>query len=175
MWEFDATFDYRVCDQCYPHDGKRSKDRSNLPSVPRHPNCRCRILPLTATALALEKDDLKDGMEMSIVEVNKKPRLAKGRVYKTKARVGKQKMTKSAREVQLKKGERPTMARFMSEASTDTQNAVLGKVRANEFYWLTKDPQGPKVDITDGLRRVTVGDAEAFAKAQRGRKRARRS
>ena len=91
MWEFDATFDYRVCPLCYPNDGKRSKERGNLPTVPVHPNCRCRVIPLTATALALEKEDMKEGMQISTVQIGKPSHTAAGggkaRKYKTKAKV----------------------------------------------------------------------------------------
>jgi SPP1 gp7 family putative phage head morphogenesis protein len=175
MWEFDATFDYRVCPQCYPYDGKRAKDRSNLPTVPVHPNCRCRVLPLTATELALEKEEMAEGMQTSIVEVNKDPRNARGRVYKTKARVDGNKMTKSAREINIPKGQRPTMADFISETTPDTREAVLGKVRAREFEYITSDNRGPKrQDIQEALRFVTNGDAAAFEKAQRARRRRRK-
>ena len=172
MWEFDATFDYRVCPQCYPYDGKRAKDRGNLPTVPVHPNCRCRVLPLTATELALEKEEMAEGMQASIVEVNKNPRNARGRVYKTKARVDGKKMTKSAREINIPKGQRPTMADFISETTPNTREAVLGKVRAREFEYITSDNRGPKrKDIQEALRFVTNGDAAAFEKAQRARRR----
>jgi len=175
LWEFDATFDYRVCPQCYPYDGKRVKDRSDLPSVPRHPNCRCRILPLTATELALQKEEMAEGMQASIVEVNKDPRNARGRVYKTKTRVNGKKMTKSAREINIPKGQRPTMADFISETTPDTREAVLGKVRAREFEYITSDNRGPKrKDIQEALRFVTNGDAAAFEKAQRARRRRRK-
>ena len=173
LWEFDATFDYRVCPQCYPYDGKRVKERSDLPSVPVHPNCRCRLLPLTATALALEKEDKREGMTASIVEVNKKERDAQGRVYKTKARVDGEKMFKSAREIKpAKAGQVPRMWDFIAQTTPDTRRAVLGKVRAAEFEYITSSNRGPKrKDLRDALMYVTNGDARSFAKAQRARRR----
>ena len=110
LWEFDATFDYRVCPQCFPHDGKRVKDRSDLPSVPVHPNCRCRVLPLTATALELEKEDMAEGIKTSMVEINKNASTAKDRVYKTKARVGGRKYTKSSQDIEAPAGSGPRWA-----------------------------------------------------------------
>ena len=173
LWEFDATFDYRVCPQCYPYDGKREKERSDLPSVPVHPNCRCRILPLTATALALEKQDKREGMTASIVEVNKKERDAQGRVYKTKAKVDGDKMFKSAREIKsAKKHQVPRMWDFIAQTTPDTRRAVLGEVRATEFEYITSSNRGPKrKDLRDALMYVTNGDARSFAKAQRSRRR----
>ena len=184
LWEFDATFDYRVCPQCYPYDGKRVKERSDLPSVPVHPNCRCRILPLTATALALEKEDIKNGMIMSMVQVGD-PKAASGTVrpYKTKARFrktvkGKQKtvtMPKYAQDVEVPRGERPTMGFFMGKATADTRRAVLGATRAKEFEYLTSDNRGPKrTDLDEVLRQVTLADADSLAKAQRARGRRRK-
>lgn len=175
LWEFDATFDYRVCPQCYPYDGKRSADRDKLPQPPVHPNCRCRLLPLTNVELALEKQEMKEGMEMSIVEVNKNPNNASGRVYKTKVRVDGKTMIKSAREVSVPKNQRPTMANFIDKATPDTRRAVLGKVRAQEFEYITSDNRGPRrQNIEDALRHVTNGDAASFAKAQRARARRRK-
>ena len=173
LWEFDATFDYRVCPQCYPYDGKRVKERSDLPTVPVHPNCRCRILPLTATALELEKEDMENGMTASIVEVNKKERDAQGRIYKTKARVDGEKMFKSAREIKpAKAGQVPRMWDFIAQTTPDTRRAVLGEVRAAEFEYITSSNRGPKrKDLRDALMYVTNGDARSFAKAQRARRR----
>jgi hypothetical protein len=48
-WEVDSTMDNRVCEKCAPWDGEFRKQRSQLPAVPIHVNCRCRVLPLTAT------------------------------------------------------------------------------------------------------------------------------
>ena len=173
LWEFDATFDYRVCPQCYPYDGKRVKKRSDLPTVPVHPNCRCRILPLTATALELEKEDMENGMTASIVEVNKKERDAQGRIYKTKARVDGEKMFKSAREIKpVKAGQVPRMWDFIAQATPDTRRTVLGEARAAEFEYITSSNRGPKrKDLRDALMFVTNGDARSFAKAQRARRR----
>ena len=175
LWEYDATFDYRVCPQCYPYDGIRKEKRSELPTVPRHPSCRCRLLPLTATALALEKEDKREGMTASIVEVNKKERDAQGRVYKTKARVDGEKMFKSAREIKpAKAGQVPRMWDFIAQTTPDTRRAVLGDVRAAEFEYITSSNRGAKrKDLRDALMYVTNGDARSFAKAQRSRGRGR--
>ena len=173
LWEYDATMDYRVCPLCYPNDGKRRKNRKDLPKVPVHPNCRCRVLPLTKTALELEKDEMKEGMETTIVEVNRKRRDARGRIYKTKTKVDGTKMIKSAREIKTERGKRPTMADFIAQTTPDTRDAVLGKVRAREFEYLTTDASGPQVDIQKALMTVTNGDVESFAKAQKSRRRRR--
>jgi len=184
MWEFDATMDYRVCERCYPNDGKRAKTRSALinktSSVPVHPNCRCSILPLTRTELALEKEEMKDGMTQSIVEVNKRKSDARGRVYKTPARVevnGKRvKMTKSSRDIEAQPGKRVTMADFIAQTTPDTRRQVLGVVRAKEFEYLVNDNSGPKrKDLDQVLREVSFADAKQLQRAQRSRTRRKKS
>jgi len=156
LWEFDATFDYRVCPQCFPHDGKRVKDRSDLPSVPVHPNCRCRVLPLTATALELEKEDMAEGIKTSMVEINKNASTAKGRVYKTKARVGGRKYTKSSQDIEAPAGQRPTMGLFLLRANQETREAVLGKANAERFYEMTKGSEGSRavLNADNALREI---------------------
>ena len=156
LWEFDATFDYRVCPQCYPYDGKRVRERSDLPSVPVHPNCRCRILPLTATALALEKEDMAEGMEISMVEINKNANTAKGRVYKTKAKVGGRKYTKSSQDIKAPVGQRPTMGLFLLRANQETREAVLGKTNAKRFAEMVKGTEGSQAVLgaNDALREI---------------------
>ena len=165
LWEFDATFDYRVCQQCFPYDGKRAKDRSSLPSVPVHPNCRCRVLPLTATALLLEKEDMKEGMTMSMVQVGKPDKGAENvRHYKTKARFrkevkGKQKtvtLPKFAQDVQVPKDERPTMGFFMLRANQETREAVLGKTNAKRFAEMVKGTEGSEAVLSanEALREI---------------------
>ena len=156
LWEFDATFDYRVCPECYPYDGKRVKERSDLPSVPVHPNCRCRILPLTATALALEKEDMAEGMKTSMVEINKNANTAKGRVYKTKARVGNRKYTKSSQDIKAPVGQRPTMGLFLLRANQETREAVLGKTNAKRFAEMVKGTEGSQAVLgaNDALREI---------------------
>ena len=180
MWEYDATMDYRVCPRCYPNDGERAKSRSALErktsKVPVHPNCRCNIWPLTRTELALEKEDMEDGMETSIVEVNKRKSDARGRIYKTPARVkvnGKTvKMTKSSRDIKAREGKRVTMGDFIAQTTPDTRRQVLGPVRAKEFEYLVNDNRGPKLkDVDEVLRKVTLADADQLRKAQRVRSR----
>jgi len=161
LWEFDATFDYRVCPQCFPYDGKRVKDRSSLPSVPRHPNCRCRVLPLTATALELEKEDMAEGMKTSMVEINKNANTAKGRVYKTKARVGNRKYTKSSQDIEAPVGQRPTMGLFLLRANQETREAVLGKANAKRFGEMVKGTDGSQAVLSanDALREIVKNPA----------------
>lgn len=134
LWEFDATFDYRVCPQCYPHDGERKRERSDLPSVPVHPNCRCRVLPITETELELEKKEMKEGMVMSTVQVGKPNQGGrKERVYKTKVTVDGKKVTRFAKEYAVPRGQRPTMAFFLRRANNETREQVLGKGNAKRF------------------------------------------
>lgn len=56
-YEYDATFDYRVCEICAPWHGAIKRKKEELPAVPQHPNCRCRVLPVTQTQWELRKED----------------------------------------------------------------------------------------------------------------------
>ena len=57
-WWWDASNDSRLCRLCAPLDNVKFKERSNPPAPwPRHFNCRCKILPFTATMAELEKDE----------------------------------------------------------------------------------------------------------------------
>ena len=174
LYRFDATFDYRVCPECAPLDGKESRNRSEIPSPPIHPNCRCRVLAITATQLELEKEDLKERQELNMVEITKDKALARGRVYKTPAKVNGQKVTKFAREVELPVGQRPTMGRFLERANVETRQSVLGVTRSNEFYWLTKSPSGPGLTPERALQDVVKADVKSLERAQRARGRRRK-
>ena len=156
LWEYDATMDYRVCPQCYPHDGKRRQDRSDLPKVPVHPNCRCRVLPLTQTALNLEKEDLKEGMTVSTVQIGDPVKGGKVRRYKTKARFDGRKVSRFAQEITTERGERPTMGFFLLRANNETRKAVLGKANADRFYEMVRGTEGSKAKLAadDALREI---------------------
>lgn len=169
MYEFDATFDYRVCPQCYPNEGRRSKDRDALPQPPLHPNCRCRLLPLTESALEREKEQLKEGMDVTTRQIGKPSHTAAGggepRVYKTPARVDGKKVKQFAKEYKTDPGERPTMGFFLEKANKETREAVLGKSNAKRFYNLTHGDG--KVDANEALRKI-------ISNPTNGRKRRRR-
>ena len=150
MWEYDATFDYRVCPLCYPNDGLRKKDRGDLPAVPVHPNCRCRHLPLTSTALALEKEEMEKGMEMSTVQIGSPQRGggSKVRPYKTPVKFQGKKTKKFARDYKVPRGERPTMGFFLLRANNETRKAVLGAGNAKRFAQLIKGTPGSRSKLS---------------------------
>lgn len=156
LWRWDATFDYRVCLQCAPLDGKEVEDRDDLPHAPIHPNCRCRVLPVTTTELELRRqgESLTQRDEINMVEITKDSSKATGRVYKTPARVDGKKYTKFAREVKVPKGREPTMGFFLERANRDTKVNVLGKWRADQFEKLVQRQDGPGLDPDEALRRV---------------------
>lgn len=50
LWEWSAILDPRTCPICAPLDGQRRPRLSDFPVLPQvHPNCRCAVLPVTAT------------------------------------------------------------------------------------------------------------------------------
>ena len=169
LYRFDATFDYRVCPECAPLDGQESKNRSDIPSPPIHPNCRCRVLAITATQLELEREDLKGRQELNMTEIAKTREQASGRIYKTPARIGGEKYTKFAREVELPVGQRPTMGRFLAKANPLTRESVLGKTRAQEFQWLTVSQRGPGLSPERALQDVVKADVKSLQRAQKAR------
>jgi hypothetical protein len=144
-WVFDATFDYRVCMRCAPWDGDQRKDRSKLPRVPIHPNCRCRVLPLTETELRLRNEG-----ERSYVEItrSKPEESSKTRVYKQKVRVGEKKLYKVARDVGPQGGKAITMAGFLQKASPETRAAVMGAANAKRFTEMTTGTAGSRARYT---------------------------
>jgi hypothetical protein len=156
-WVFDATFDFRVCMQCAPWDGKEVTDRNRLPQTPIHPNCRCRVLPVTATELELRRkgESLTQEGDRSYVEITKeKPKT--GRVYKQKVRVGGKKYYKVARDAKPEDGQAMSMAGFLVRANNETRAAVMGKENAKRFYEMVKGTEGSKAKYTpeEALREI---------------------
>ena len=184
MWEYDATMDYKVCELCYVHDGKRAETRAELiakaaePEV--HPNCRCNIWPLTKAELEQEDKDIAAGQTRQIFEVNENPANAMGRVYKRRERrmVNDKAvmMTRSTRELKAEPGKRVTMGDFIAQTTPDTRRQVLGPIRAAEFEYLVNDNRGPKLkDVDAALIRVTRADGRQLQKAQRARAKRRKN
>ena len=169
VYRFDATFDYRVCPECAPLDGKESSKRSDIPTPPIHPNCRCRVLAITATQLEFEREDLKGRQELNMTEIAKTREQASGRIYKTPARVGGEKYVKFAREVTLPVGQRPTSGQFLARANPFTRESVLGKTRAQEFQWLTVSQNGPRLSPERALQDVVKADVKSLQRAQKAR------
>lgn len=157
-WEFDASLDYRVCLECAPYDGQTSKERSGLPEVPVHPNCRCRVLPITETEKALQAEELQRPREMTITEITKDRADATGRVYRTPAKIDGEKYTKFAREVRVPRGQKATMGYFLANANRQTKIQVLGLQRTKAFENLTQRQGGAKISPEEALRRVIKMD-----------------
>jgi hypothetical protein len=67
-WRWDASMDSRACETCSIKDGTVVEERSQLPAIPLHVNCRCRVLPITETARILAAEDKAAGVTRSGVE-----------------------------------------------------------------------------------------------------------
>lgn len=148
-WQFDASLDYRVCMQCAPFDGKEVAKRSELPEVPVHPNCRCRILPITATERELRRsgESLSQVGERSYVEITEnKP--STGRVYKQKVKVDGKRFYKVARDAQPQDGRAMTMGGFLQRANNATRESVMGKENAKRFGQLVRGTEGTRAKMT---------------------------
>ena len=74
-WRWDASNDSRTCPACSAIDGKQTKERGQLPSIPYHVACRCQCLPVTQTQAAMEAsgDDVAGGIRTGVVLTNEKP------------------------------------------------------------------------------------------------------
>lgn len=158
VWEFDATFDYRVCPQCAPWDGETSKTRAELPEVPVHPNCRCRIIPVTEFEMDRRRRGVsrKDTGTRAIQElVKEKPVERAGvKVYKRKVKGPDGKMYwKVAKQVPARDGSALTMGGYLERANAVTRRSVLGGPKADRFQKLLDRGETPE----EALRQVTVG------------------
>jgi len=168
-YEYDAVFDYRVCEQCAPWSGAIRRKRDELPTTPRHPSCRCQRLPLTRTEWALRKDDpQKSSSFVDLVPGEKVKRDSKGKPMKgptgkymyentprPKARANEQFYSRpvfvDGKRYWRKRVDAPAaasrneqMAEFLRRASDDTQEKVMGVDRAKRFrrYTGEKDRNG---------------------------------
>jgi len=153
-WVFDATFDYRVCLQCAPWDGKEVTERSRLPQTPIHPNCRCRVLPVTGLELELRKKgrSLSQIGTRRYVEISEtKPKeSSKVGVYKKKVTVGGKKFYKVSKGLEPEDGKAASMGDFLQRANAETRAAVMGKENARRF--------GEMIKGTGGSRKVLTAD-----------------
>ena len=165
-WEFDATMDNRVCERCAPWDGQFSETRGRLPTTPIHVNCRCRVLPLTATEMALRKTD--GPQRRSIVELVKapskeeamriarlKPNVKAVRAYSGQVRVKGKKYWRVVEDVE-KPGTPLTMGEFLQQASPPTQEQVLGSAkRRRKFMQLISGNENrPPITADRALKEV---------------------
>ena len=74
-WRWDASNDSRTCPSCSAIDGKQTKERGQLPTIPYHVACRCQCLPVTQTQALMEAsgDDVAGGIRTGVVLTNEKP------------------------------------------------------------------------------------------------------
>lgn len=61
VYEWTAALDARVCPTCGPLDGRKEKERRDLPPVPIHPNCRCQVVLSDPD----DDDDVRTGIQLS--------------------------------------------------------------------------------------------------------------
>ena len=166
-WEVDGTMDNRICDQCAPWDGVAKTVRGQLPVMPLHVNCRCRVLPLTKTELALrEKDgpqrrsvvELIDApnKEAAIAKAKLKPGVINARAYAKQVRVKGKKYWRVAEDIQH--GKDPlTMGEFLQQASPATQEQVLGSQKRRRLFMekIAGTANRPPISADRALKEVT--------------------
>ena len=152
-WEYDATMDNRVCEQCAPWDGEFKEQRNSLPAVPLHVNCRCRVLPLTNTEMELRKEEGPQrrsvvelieapSKEQAIALAKAKPGVVAARAYAGQVKVNGKKYWRVAKDIERKDGPL-TMGEFLKQASPQTQLQVLGsKKRVSRFLGLVGGRDG---------------------------------
>lgn len=167
-WEFDATMDNRVCDECAPWDGEFKQTRGQLPTTPLHINCRCRVLPLSASEMLLRKEDgpqrrsvveLIDApsKEAAIAKAKLKPGVKAARAYASQVKGPDGRKYWRVAEDIVKSDKPLTMAEFLKQASPATQQQVLGsEKRRSEFLKLIRGTGGrPPISPDRALKEVT--------------------
>lgn len=150
-WVYDATFDYRVCLICAPDHGKVRSKRSELPEVPRHPNCRCAILPRTIVDDELEAEgDGADQGDRDVVQLYDKPPTPGPnlRVYKKPVYVDGKKMYRAAKTLPAGQGQAVEMGDFLWRANERTRIEVLGIEREARFKKLIMGTPGSRAPLT---------------------------
>lgn len=186
-YEYDATFDYRVCEECAPWSGAIRRKRSELPETPRHPNCRCQRLPLTRTEWELRKEeapgnasfvDLVPGERKvygsdgkPVIGPNGKhtyrkvdrPKEKKGEKYYARpVYVGGKRYWRKRVDVPAAANRQDQMAEFLRNASRETQAEVMGGERAARFRGLLKE------EDRNGEKRFTAQQALLRVLPRRG-------
>ena len=166
-WEFDASMDNRVCPTCAPWDGRSGMKRTDLPKTPVHVNCRCRVLPLTETELALRKEEgpqrrsvielvEADSKEAALAKAKQAPNVTSARAYANQVKVDGKMYWRVSKDI--RQPDHPlTMGEFLKQASPATQAQVLGGPdKRDQFVWLvTGTKKNPAVTPDEALRRVT--------------------
>ena len=143
VYEWTAALDARVCPTCGPLDGRKEKERRDLPPVPIHPQCRCQVIVSDPD----EDDDVRTGIQLS----ETKP--TGNGAYATKVKVGGKSFYRKAVEIK-KPG--ASYADYLADlAQKDTKNSRL--TLAEYFGGIGKAGQGAS---TMGVQR-----AEWFRKA----------
>jgi hypothetical protein len=123
-------------------------------------NCRCRVLPVTATELELRRsgESLTQVGDRSYVEIRKeKPEGSKDvRVYKTKTKVGSKRFYKVSKDIKPEGNRAATMADFLNKASHETRIAVMGKENARRFVEMVTGSSGSRKRLTpdEALREI---------------------
>jgi hypothetical protein len=178
-WEYDALLDWRTCPVCAPWDGRTAEKRSDLPTLLRHPNCRCSILPLTETELELRKE--RGPQRRTVVELveydgpDSKPKETDTqRVYAKTVRVpntpeGKR-YWRVARDI--KQPDHPlTHGEFLAQTTdTNLEKALLTQKRAKAFRALVKGGTSPDTALMTVTRpfHQPAQMAPSLKKKQRG-------
>lgn len=143
VWLWTAALDSKTCETCGPLDGKRWTKKSEAPTWPLHPNCRCQLLPIDPT------DDFWNEPEITaqqIRPVSEGPYTGKG-AYKTPITVKGKKYYRKAVTV-TSDTPPPRYSDVLAKWATSSQEslkAALGPQRAafftRQFNQFNKDPQ----------------------------------
>lgn len=163
-YEYDATFDYRVCEECAPWSGAIRRKRSELPDTPRHPNCRCLRLPITRTEWELRKSEAPE--RSSFVDLVPGERVMRGpdgkpligpsgkyryeklprpreregeQFYKRPVMVDGQRFWRKRIDAPAAANRQDQMAQFLGNSSKETQEMVMGTERSEKFRRLLRE------------------------------------
>jgi hypothetical protein len=163
-WWWDASNDSRLCSICAPLDGVKFKHRNKPPHKwPAHFNCRCKILPWTATQEVLENGRPPAGG--SFLEATPAKRDSSGKLlsppsgYRGKSAY-KRPMRIDGKEQWVRRRDLPsgrtTAGDMLQKANDNTRRLVLGR-QANAFAKLVQ-PGGRYEHDPQGAVRKLLGD-----------------
>lgn len=184
-YRWDATTDSRLCPDCALLDGQEWEERGDVPARP-HYSCRCNILPITATELALREsgDSIRSREQVVAVEFTNQPppkqragesraqyraRMRDEGIFLSKGRAPSGEM-QWRRRVVRQGGQDPTdWLASMAKASTNKKSAALslqeffggnaaGAQRAAYFTRQIQKGKDPR-DALQGMLRQVGGNA----------------
>ena len=152
-YEFVAALDSRTCPTCAPRDGEVKSKKTDLPTTPVHPNCRCQIVLVDPT----DDGQIRYGQQALTGKEYEDVKGGEG-VYKTKKKVKGELLNRQNIQIATKgpkdKPKSPRYADFLKASNHTTQEMFfgggnIGKVRAERFRRMSKGSRSAQKALED--------------------------